>query len=60
MSVSYLGDDILHVTAWMVSAVVVAETIEHRLGFELVLVCDCKRQRIGERNFMIWIKCTKK
>ncbi len=37
---SYLGDDILHVAARVVCAIIIAEPIEHRLRLKLVLVCD--------------------
>lgn len=36
---SYLGDDILHVAARVVCAVIIAEPVEHRLRLKLVLVC---------------------
>ena len=34
----YLRDDVLHVTSWVVGAVIVAEAVQDGLRFELVLV----------------------
>lgn len=44
----HLRYDIMHVTPWVVGAVVVAEAVQNRLGFELVLVCDW--MKYGEKK----------
>lgn len=30
----------MHVTSWVVGAIVIAKAVQHRLRFELVFVCD--------------------
>lgn len=44
----------MHVTPWVVGAVVVAEAVQDRLGFELVLVRDWIRRRKKKKTEMVF------
>lgn len=42
----------MHVTPWVVGAVVVAEAVQDRLGFELILVRDWIRRKKNKTEML--------
>lgn len=54
-SYCYLRHDVLHLTAGLVGAVVIAEAVQHLLVLELVLVRHCNNKPEGESVTSAWV-----